>query len=155
VLLVRAFAIATLLIAVGPLVGCATTGNRTVAAADRLEGAADAFAGRACYEPDVACTSNSYLQVARGFSDEAHEFQRTLEDGAGARDVLFAYERLWRRYHTLRYEVSRLDDRALQADWSPVTAAFAEVQQQVKAWYSHADPDLYSRGGYFFDPYYN
>ncbi len=153
--LVRAFVIATLLLAVDLLVGCATNENRTAASADRLERVADAFAGRTCSEPNVACTGNSYLQLARGFSDEAHEFRRTLEDGAGARDVLLAYERLWRRYHRLRHEVSRFSGQALQADWTPVTAAFADVQQHVKAWYSDADPDLYIRGGYVFDPYYN
>ena len=152
---VRAFVIATLLLAVDLLVGCATTGNRTAAAADRLERAADAFAGRSCYEPNVACTNNPHLQAARGFSDEAREFRRTLEEGAGDRDVLLAYERVWRRYRTLRYEVSRLGDGALRADWSPVTAAFADVQQHVRAWYSDADPYLYSRGGYVLDPYYN
>jgi hypothetical protein len=155
VVLVRALVIATLMFAVDLLVGCATTVNRTAASADRLQSAADAFAGLTCYEPNAACTSNSHLQVARGFSDEAHEFRKTLEGGASDRDVLLAYERLWRRYHTLRYEVSRLGDRALQTDWGRLTVAFADVQQHVKAWYSDADPALASRGGYLLDPYYN
>lgn len=155
VVLVRASVIATLLLTVGLLAGCAATGNRTAAAADRLGSAADAFAGHTCDEPNVPCTDNSYVDVARGFSAEALEFRRALEGGVSDRDVLLAYERLWRRYHSLRHEVSRSDDQALQGHWSPVTAAFADVQRQVRAWYSDADPDLYSRGGYVLDPYYN
>jgi hypothetical protein len=155
VVVVRAFVIAAFLLAIDLLVGCAATGNRTAAAADRLESAADAFAVRTCDGTDVACTSSAYLEVSRVFSLEAHEFRRTLDGGVSDRDVLLAYERLWRRYHSLRHEVSRSDDRALQGHWSPVTTAFADVQQQVRAWYSDADPDLYSRGGYVLDPYYN
>jgi hypothetical protein len=147
--------IAPLLLALQLLVGCATNQSKTTGVADRLESAADTFAGRTCHEPDAACSSDSYLQLVHGLSDDAHEFRETLQAGASGRDVLLAYERLWRRYHALRYEVARSDDRALQADWSAVTAAFVDVQQHVKARYSDADPALYGRGGYTLDPYYN
>jgi len=153
--LVRALVIAPLLLALHLLAGCATTGNRTMAAADRLQGVADAFAGRTCDEANVVCSGASYLQIAHGFSDEAHEFRRTLEAGVSARDILLEYERLWRRYHKLDYEVARSRDQSLRAEWRSVTAAFVDVQRQVIARYSYADPDLYARGGYVHDPYYN
>ena len=152
--LVRALVIAPLLLAL-LLAGCATTENRTMAAADRLEAVAHAFAGRSCDEPNVVCSGASYLQIAHGFSDEAHEFRSTLDAGVSARDILLEYERLWRRYHKLDYEVARSRDRSLQAEWRSVTAAFADVREQVRARYSYADPDLYARGGYVHDPYYN
>jgi hypothetical protein len=145
VVLLKALAIATLLLTLHLVAGCAATGNRSTVTADRLTSAADAFAAR----------SDSSLPLAHDFSDEAREFRRTLVDRLSERDVLLAYERLWRRYHALGYEVSRSGDHALRENWRAVTAAFADVQQHVKARYSEADPALYSRGGYGFDPYYN
>ena len=153
--LVRALAITPLLLALHLLAGCATTENRTMAVADRLQDVADAFAAHPCDESNVVCSGASYLQIAHGFSDDAHEFRRTLDAGVSARDIVLEYERLWRRYHKLDYEVARSRDRSLQAEWRSVTAAFVDVREHVRARYSYADPDLYARGGYVHDPYYN
>lgn len=69
--------------------------------------------------------------------------------------MVFAFHRLWGSYHKLRHEVDRLRDRQLQAEFKPTKEAFVDLQQHVKAWYSHADHGLYARGGYLLDPYYN
>jgi len=151
---VKLLEIASLALAIAILAGCATTHTRTARAADRLERRADAFAARSCYEPRDACLASRYLSGARGFADEAREFRRTI-DGAGDQQVVLAYERLWRKYHTLRDEVCGLRDRQVQGDLKPLKQAFVDVQRLVKNGYSYADPGLLASGGYVLDPYYN
>ena len=150
----RLLAIATLGLAIALLTGCATTHTRTARAADRLERNADAFAARSCYEPRDACLASRYLPGARRFADETHEFRRTI-DSAGDQQVVLAFERLWRKYHTLRDEVCGLHDERVRVDLKPTTRAFVDVQRLVKNGYSYADPNLLASGGYTLDPYYN
>ena len=142
-------------LAVVLLAACTTTTHtRTARAADRLEGSAGVFAARTCYEPNTACSATQYLPAARQFADQAREFRQTL-DNAGDQAVVFAFQRLWRAYHTLRDDVYRLRNRQLRVDLKPITHAFVDVQRHVKTGYSYADPTLYASGGYMFDPYYN
>jgi hypothetical protein len=154
VVVVRSVVIATLALAVVLLAGCTTTHIRTARAAEGLERSADAFADRICYEPNDSCPTDQYLPAAREFAVQAYEFRQTL-DSAGDQEVVSAFKRLWRRYHTLRDEVYRLGDRQLQADLKPITQGFGDVQRQVRTGYSYADTALYANGGYTFDPYYN
>ena len=136
------------------LAGCATTQTRPAAAAERLERSAEAFVAGTCYEPNAGCSPNRYLPAARAFADQAMRFEQTLR-GAGDQEVVLAFERLWRSYHTLRDEVGRSRDRQARIQLKPVTRTFIDVQREVKNRYSYADPTLYASGGYMFDPYYN
>jgi hypothetical protein len=123
-------------------------------AADRLARNADAFAARLCYAPHDACLASRHLSGVRRFADEAHEFRRTM-DSASDREVVLAFERLWREYYTLREEVCASHDRQIQFDLKPTRQAFVDVQRLVKNGYSYADPGLLASGGYILDPYYN
>jgi hypothetical protein len=152
--LVRIILTVTLGLAVALLAGCATTHIRTARGAERLERSAEAFVARACQDPNTSCATTRYLPAARALAGQALRFGQTVH-GAGDQDVVLAYKRLWRSYHTLRDEVYRSRDRQAQADLKPVTRAFVDVEVLVKNGYSYADPTLYASGGYTFDPYYN
>jgi hypothetical protein len=136
------------------LAGCVTTHTRTASAADELERSAESFAAHTCYDLNAACSRGQQIPGALAFAERAHEFRQTL-DTAGDQDVVSAYKRLWRSYHTLRDDVYRLHDGQLQADLKPLTRAFVDVQRNVKTGYSYADPALYAAGAYTFNPYYN
>jgi len=125
-----------------------------IRAADRLERNADAFDTHTRYEPDPTSSAAGDFRDARDFVELAHDFRQTV-DSAGDREVIFAFEHLWRSYHALRDEVFRLPSRQARADLKPVTEAFVDVQRIVKNGYSYADSALYASGGYQFDPYYN
>jgi hypothetical protein len=140
--------------AVALLAGCTTTQTRTVTAAESLERSAEAFAAGTCYEPSAGCSTNRYLPAARAFADQAKRFGQTLQR-AGDQEVVLAFERLWRSYHTLRDEVDRSPDRQARSELKSVTRTFIDVQRQVKNAYSYADPTVYASGGYTLDPYYN
>lgn len=154
VAVVRSVVIATLWLAAVLLAGCATTHTRTARAAERLERSAEAFVAGTCYQPNAGCSTKRYLPAARAFADQAQGFGQTLHS-AGDQEVVLAFERLWRSYHTLRDDVYRSHDRLARANLKSVTRAFIDVQRHVKNGYSYADPTLYASGGYTFDPYYN
>jgi hypothetical protein len=149
----RSMVIATFWLVLVPA-SCATTRGAIVSAADRLERNADAFDSDTRYEPDPTYSVTGYLRGAREFVEQAHGFRRMV-DSASDREVIFAFEHLWRSYRALRDEVFRLHSRQARADLQPVTEAFVDVQRIVKNGYSYADSSLYASGGYQFDPYYN
>jgi len=151
---VRSVVIAILGLAVVLLAGCTTTRITRAASAERLERSATAFVADTCYEPNGGCATTRYLPAAQAFADQAQVFGRTLH-GAGDQEVVLAFKRLWRSYHTLRQDVYRSRDRQAEVDLKPVTRAFIGVQLLVKNGYSYADPTLYASGGYTLDPYYN
>lgn len=122
------------------LAGCATNSNMA-ASAGRLERSADAFAR----------DTRGYFQDAPEFAGEAHDFRETVER-AGDREIILAYEQLWRSYQVLRNEVGHSDHR--QADLNPVRQAFRDVVRDI-TWYADADTALYARGGFQHDPYYD
>jgi hypothetical protein len=134
--------------------GCETNHTRTAGAAEKLEQRIDAFAAGTCNQSSAGCLSPEQLAAVRWFADQVQEFRETCAQG-GDQDVVFAFQRLWHTYHTLRDEVYRPRDRQLQVDFKPVTQAFVDVQRDVKNGYSYADPSVYASGGYVFDPYYN
>ncbi|HEV7445414.1 MAG TPA: hypothetical protein VGO18_22655, partial [Steroidobacteraceae bacterium] len=109
----------------------------------RLERSADAFAGY----------TRGDFPDAREFADQAHDFRETV-DRAGDREVILAYEQLWRTYQALRHEVERSDSRQAQVDLKSVTSAFRDVVRAMSG-YADADGALYARGGYQHDPYYD
>jgi hypothetical protein len=111
--------------------------------AGRLERSADAFAGY----------TRGNFRDARELSDQAHDFRETV-DRAGDREVISAYEQLWRSYQALRHEVERSDSRQAQVDFKSVTSAFRDVVRDMSG-YADADSALYARGGYQHDPYYD
>ena len=111
--------------------------------AGRLERSADAFASDA----------RGYFHDAPEFVDQAHDFRETL-DRAGDRDVILAYEQLWRTYQALRQEVERSGSPQAEVDLKPVTRAFRDVVRDISG-YADADSALYARGGYQHDPYYD
>jgi hypothetical protein len=111
--------------------------------AGRLERIADAFANDA----------RGYFRDAPEFADQSHDFRETV-GRAGDRDVILAYEQLWRTYQALRQEVERSDSRQAEVDLKPVTRAFRDVVRDMRG-YVDADSALYARGGYQHDPYYD
>ena len=125
-----------------------------IRAADRLERNAEEFDSGTRYEPDPTYSATGYFRGAREFVEQAHDF-RQIVDSAGDREVIFAFEHLWRSYHALSDGVSRLHSRQARADLRPVMEAFVDVQRIVKNGYSYADSAVYASGGYQFDPYYN
>jgi hypothetical protein len=141
-----------LLVAVA-LIGCMTTRARTAAAADNLEHSIGVFAQHACESGDAQCATGEYVP-ARLLQEQTKEFHRAL-DHAGDQDVIAAYKQLWHAYHKVRDDIYRSPDRQLRSDFERVSHAFSDVEVNVKNGYSHADPTLYSSGGYKFDPYYN
>jgi hypothetical protein len=151
---VRDIVIATLWLVLVPLASCATTRDRMIRAADRLERNADAFDSDTRCEPGPTYSATGCFRGAREFAEQAHDF-RQMADDAGDREVIFAFEHLWHSYHALRDEVLSLHSRQARADLKPVTEAFVDVQRVVKNGYSYADSALYASGGYQFDPYYN
>ena len=151
---VKSCRIGAVLFALVWLAACATTGNGTVAAGNRLARQAEALATTACPSPNDVCFDARYLAAADRFADQAREFRETADTGTPLQ-ILSSYEHLWREYHKLRHEVSRSGNGTLEADFEPTTQAFRQVQQCVKQWYSYADHSLLVRGGYGLDPYYN
>jgi hypothetical protein len=111
--------------------------------AGRLERRADAFAS----------DTRGYFRDAPEFADQAHDFRETV-DRAGDRDVILAYEQLWRTYQVLRHEVERSDSPQARVDLKSVTEAFRDVVRDIRG-YADADSALYARGGYQHDPYYD
>jgi hypothetical protein len=111
------------------------------ASAGRLERSADAFAR----------DTRGYFRDAPEFADQAHDFRETVER-AGDREIILAYEQLWRSYQVLRHEVERSDNR--QVDLKPVRQAFQDVVRDISG-YADADTALYARGGFQHDPYYD
>ena len=152
--LVRAVLITLSFPAVLVLGGCATAPTRTEEAAEKLEQRANAFAAAACYESDVFCSSSPQVAATHWLADQAQEFRHTCENGTD-QQVVFAFQRLWSRYHVLRDEVFRARDRQLLVDFKAVTRAFVGVQLHVKNEFAYADPTLLGSGAYVFDPYYN
>jgi hypothetical protein len=125
------------------LTSCASVHNNMMTSADRLERSADAFAS----------DTRGYFRDAPEFADQAHGFLETV-DRAGDREVILAYEQLWRSYQALRHEVERSDNRQAQVDLKPVTRAFRNVVRNMSG-YADADSALYARGGFQHDPYYD
>jgi hypothetical protein len=125
------------------LASCATTRGHMMTLAGRLELRADAFAS----------DTGGYFRDAPEFADQAHDFRETV-DRAGDREVILAYEQLWRTYQALRHEVERSDSRQAQVDLKSVTQAFGDVVRDIRG-YADADSALYARGGYQHDPYYD
>jgi hypothetical protein len=125
------------------LASCATMHNNMMTSAGRLERSADAFAS----------DTRGNFRDAREFADQAHAFGETV-DRAGDREVVLAYEQLWRSYQALRHEVERSDNRHAQVDLKSVTWAFRDVVREMSG-YADADSALYARGGYQHDPYYD
>jgi len=125
------------------LASCATTHSNMMTSAGGLVRSADAFAS----------DTRDYSQDAREFADQAHDFRETV-DRAGDREVILAYEQLWRRYQALRHEVERSDSQQARVDFKSVTRAFRDVVREISR-YADADSALYARGGYQHDPYYD
>jgi hypothetical protein len=123
------------------LASCATTQSNMMASVDRLERSADEF------DTDT----HGYFRNAAEFADQAHDFRATV-DRAGDREVIVAYERLWRSYQALRQEVQGSDSPQAQVALKPVTQAFRGVVRGVSG---YADSAVYARGGYQHDPYYD
>jgi hypothetical protein len=140
---VRSSVIVTSALILVTLASCATTHSNMMTSADTLERSADAFAG----------DTRGYFRDAREFAEQAHDFRETI-DRAGDREVILAYEQLWRSYQALRHEVERSDSEEAQADWKSVTRAFRDVVRDISG-YADADSALYARGGYQHDPYYD
>lgn len=150
----RVLAIATFGLLCVALASCTTMHERIIRAGDRLERNANALASGATYERGATDLVGGYLRAAREFANEAQDFRR-VADGAGDRDVVLAFEELWRSYHRLRHEVHRSHSPQARADFKPVTEAFVQVQRIVRNGYSYADTAVYARGGYYLDPFYN
>jgi isopenicillin N synthase-like dioxygenase len=140
---VRSSVIVTSALVLVTLASCATTHSNMMTSADTLEHSADAFAG----------DTRGYFRHAREFAEQAHDFRETI-DRAGDREVILAYEQLWRNYQALRHEVERSDSEQVQADWKSVTRAFRDVVRDMTG-YADADSALYARGGFQHDPYYD
>ena len=142
-IVVRSGVIVTSALVLVTLGSCATTHSNMVTSAGTLERSADAFAS----------DTRGIFRNAREFADQAHAFGETV-DRAGDREVILAYEQLWRRYQALRYEVERSDSPQAQADLKSVTWAFRDVVRNISG-YADADSAVYARGGYQHDPYYD
>jgi hypothetical protein len=142
-IIVRSTVIATSAWVLVALAGCATTHSNMRTSAGRLERSADTFARE----------TRAYFRDAPEFAGQAHDFRETV-DRAGDRDVILAYEQLWRSYYALRHEVERSDSRQAQVDLKPVTQAFRDVVRDIPG-YADADPAIYARGGFQHDQYYD
>jgi hypothetical protein len=138
---VKSKVVATSALVLVALASCATTQSNMMTSVGRLERSVDAF------DTDT----HGYFRNAAEFADQAHDF-RTTVDRAGDREVIVAYERLWRGYQALRQEVQGSDSPQAQVALKPVTQAFRGVVRGVSG---YADSAVYARGGYQHDPYYD
>jgi hypothetical protein len=142
-IVVRSSVVVTSALILVVLASCATPHRNMMISAGRLERSAEAFASDA----------RGYFRNAPEFADQAHDLRETV-DRAGDRDVILAYEQLWRTYQVLRHEVEHSDSRQAEIDLKPVTRAFRDVVRDMSG-YADADSALYARGGYQHDPYYD
>jgi hypothetical protein len=142
-IILRSGAIATSVLVLLTLASCATTRSHMITSAGRLDRRAVEF----------ATVTRGYFRNSPEFTDQARNFRETV-DGAGDREVILAYEQLWRTYQALRQEVKRSDSRQAQIDLKSVTQAFRDVVGDMSG-YADADSALYARGGYQHDPYYD
>jgi hypothetical protein len=122
-------ALASFIVAVGALSGCATTSHgNLVRSADRLERNADALAR----DDRTAHYGESYAREARELADQAHDFRRTIQDDrADRRDVDAAFEDVSHSYHALRDDVDHARDRDAQLDLRPVTDAYLDMEREM------------------------
>ena len=121
------------------LAGCATTQGNLTSSAERLERSAEEL--RADARDDSA--NGGYYRDAQQFAEEARDFRRALDDRDADRDdVQEAFRDLSGRYHALRDEVERTQDRDAEMDFKPVTEAYLDVEREMRR---YGDRDRYAR----------
>jgi hypothetical protein len=121
------------------LAGCATTQGNLTSSAERLERSAEEL--RADARDDSA--NGGYYRDAQQFAEEARDFRRALDDRDADRDdVQEAFRDLSGRYHALRDEVERTQDRDAEMDFKPVTEAYLDVEREMRR---YGDHDRYAR----------
>jgi uncharacterized membrane protein YccC len=121
------------LMAVG---GCATTGGSLTSSATRLERSAYALQEEA-NDSDVR---SDFRRDARQLAEEAREFRRVVEDRDSSKeDVHDAFEDVSRRYHAMRDEVDRDNDREARAEFRDVTEAYLDVEREMRSRDSRRD----------------
>ncbi|HEY4366170.1 MAG TPA: hypothetical protein VGN07_02980 [Steroidobacteraceae bacterium] len=124
---VRATWLVVAVIALG-MVGCATTGGNLASSAERLERSSYALERDASYNERPGFQSD-----ARALAEEARDFRRTLDDRrASNNDLRDAFRDLSGRYHALRDEVERSQNRETDRDFQPVTEAYLDIEREME-----------------------
>jgi hypothetical protein len=118
------------------LSGCMSTGGNLTSSAERLERSADALQD----EADDDRVSSDYSRDAQALAAEARDFRQTVEDrDADEGDIEEAFRDLSRRYHAVRDEVERSDDRDAELDFKPVTEAYLDIERGMSRYGERRD----------------
>lgn len=125
--------IATILIALGLMAGCATGGVGLRSATDRLDDTSQSF----YRQLDSAPASRGTMEDARRFADVTRGFNREVRDGRSP-DVLGPmFDRVADAYHELRKQLGDRDygDRYREAGFDRVTEAYLDVERAMDRQY--------------------
>lgn len=110
--------------------GCATTGGSLSGSATRLERSAVALQEEARDDGE----RSGYRADARELAEEARDFRRTVEDHRSSKeDVREAFSDVSKHYHAMRDEVERSRSRDAERDFQPVTAAYLDVEREMRS----------------------
>jgi hypothetical protein len=110
--------------------GCATTGGGLTNSAARLERSAYALQEEA-NDGDVR---GDFRSDARDLAEESRDFRRVVEDHRSSREeVRDAFDDVSKRYHAMRDDMERHQDREANAEFHDVTEAYLDVERAMRS----------------------
>jgi hypothetical protein len=118
----------TCLLALGVLVGCATTGSLSTAA-NRLDDSSRRF-----YEQLQAERVGGQAETdAAMLADAARDYHRAVSQGVSGDDLRRSFDRVAERYHNLRTLLGNREysDRFQRAGFDSVTQAYLDVDRAM------------------------
>lgn len=134
--------LATLLIALGLVAGCATSGGVGLrSATDRLEDTSQSFYRQLASEP----ASRGTIADAGRFADATHDFHREVRDGRSPEVLAPMFDRVADAYHDLREQLDDRDygSRYREAGFDRVTEAYLDVERAMDRHYGRRYSDRY------------
>jgi len=138
----RSTVFALVSVALAVMSGCATTshssptaaadrGNLSTAA-DRLAANTNMFAQATDNAPGLGPSGDaSYARDAHSLADQAQDFRRAAASNAEQGDLKAQFDELSRTYQTVKQEVDHSDSQWTKNNWRSVSAAYAELANQI------------------------
>lgn len=125
--------IATCLIALGFVAGCASTGVGLRSASDRLDDSSDMFYRQLTSES----APRSAVDDAARLAEASHDFHREVSDGRPGDVLVPMFDRVSDRYHDLREQLGgrTYDDRYRAAGFDRVTEAYLDAERAMDRQY--------------------
>ena len=124
---------ATIVMALGLMAGCASSGVGLRSATDRLDDTSQSFYRQLASEP----ASRGTILDAEQFADVTHEFNREVRDGRSPDVLAPLFDRVADRYHDLREQLDDRDygSRYREAGFDRVTEAYLDVERAMDRTY--------------------